>query len=73
MKSLKSLKIFREKDLVAVTMLMKLVQIQENSMSTTAKIATVHDIRSILLLEQHGEDWQIGAGNPIKFQDDNKR
>jgi hypothetical protein len=66
LKSLKSLRTFREKDLVAVTMLMKLIQRQADSMSTTAKIAIVHDIRSILLLEQHGEDWQTGAGNPIK-------
>jgi hypothetical protein len=45
---------------------MKLIQRQAGSMSTTAKIAIVHDIRSILLLEQHGDDWQTGGGNPIK-------
>jgi hypothetical protein len=66
LESLKTLKTFREKDLVAVTKLMKLIQRQANSMSTTAKIAIVHDIRSILLLEQHADDCQTGGGNPIK-------
>jgi hypothetical protein len=66
LESLKSLKTVREIDLVAVTMLMELIQKQAASMSTIAEIAIMPDIRSILLLEQHGDDWQTGEGNPIK-------
>jgi hypothetical protein len=35
--------------------------------SSNLKLAVVHDIRSIMLLMEYGEDWQTGGGGPVKL------
>jgi hypothetical protein len=46
--------------------LMEGIQRQAINTSVSSYIAIVSDIRSIMLLEQHGEDQQPGGGASIK-------
>jgi hypothetical protein len=65
LKSLNNLKKF-EKDFYGATKLMEMIKRQAINTSVTSYIAIVCDIRTIMLLEQHGEDRQPGGGASIK-------
>ena len=65
LKSLHNLKKF-EKDFFGATKLMEMIKRLAINTSMSSYIAIVSDIRSIMLLEQHGEDRQPGGGASIK-------
>jgi hypothetical protein len=64
--NLKILKKLRTGILVGVTKMMEMIQKQETNTSASIKIAIFSDIRSIMLIEQHGEDQQDDGSVSIK-------
>jgi hypothetical protein len=51
---------------MAVTQLVHMARSPKIKNRTAIRIAIVCDIKSIMLIETHGEDRQTGGGNPIK-------
>jgi hypothetical protein len=66
LRSLKNLRKFEKGDIVGAMKLMERIQRQAIHTSVSSYIAIVSDIRSIILLEQHGEDQQPGGGASIR-------